>query len=124
MNFSQVLQVFDTLDGLLLWVVSTGAQLFGCWLFGIINARLLENWVAWHNFPMWIKKAVPLALAGIFAFGAQVLLAAEITQYIPEALVIVILAGVNYLVGQREYEAIKDSNYAVATRLKAGIKGE
>ena len=60
MNFLQVLQEnFDSLSAVLVWLAGAGGMV----LFGVIKARALENWVAWPNFPAWVKKSVPAIFA-------------------------------------------------------------
>jgi len=116
MNFLQTLQEnFDSLNAVLVWVAGAGGMV----LFGIIKARVLENWVAWHNFPAWIKKYAPAVVAGLFALLANLALDFGITGYIPEYISAFLLFGINYLAGQKEYEKIKDSSYGESARAEA-----
>lgn len=112
---SQMLEQFASLSEVLIWITGIGGMI----IFGAIKARVLENWVAWHNFPTWVKKSAPAIFAGILALGANALLSFEIVNLIPESVAVFILFGINYLVGQKEYESIKESGYAESTRLEA-----
>jgi len=116
MNFLQVLQEnFDSLNAVLVWIAGAGGMV----LFGVIKARVLENWVAWHNFPVWIKKYAPAVVAGLFALLANLALDFGLAGYIPEYIASILLFGINYLAGQKEYENIKDSSYGESARLSA-----
>ena len=107
---------FGSLADVLVWIAVGGGSM---WLFGVMKARLLENWVVWHNLPVWIKKIVPIALAGLFGVMAQSLIAVDVTAYIPEGMELILLAVLNWVFGQMEYEMIKNSVYAEGTRIKA-----
>ena len=113
MNFLQVLQEnFDSLSAVLVWVAGAGGMV----LFGVIKARVLENWVAWHNFPVWIKKSAPVVIAGAFAVVANLFLDLGVTQYIPEAVATFLLFGINYLTGSVTHQGIKDSSFGASAR--------
>lgn len=116
MNFLQVLQEnFDSLSAVLVWIAGVGGMV----LFGVIKARVLENWVAWHNFPAWVKKYTPALVAGLFALLANLALDFGLAGYIPEYVASILLFGINYLAGQKTYESIKDSTYGASARLEA-----
>jgi len=116
MNFLQVLQEnFDSLSAVLVWVAGAGGMV----LFGVIKARVLENWVAWHNFPVWIKKSAPMLVAGIFAMIANLSLDFGIIGYIPDAVATFLLFGINYLAGSVTHQNIKDSTFGASARATA-----
>ena len=116
MNFLQVLQEnFDSLSAVLVWVAGAGGMI----LFGVIKARVLENWVAWHNFPVWVKKSAPLVIAGLFATLANLFLDMGVVSLIPESVATFILFGINYLAGSLTHQNIKDSTVGESARLEA-----
>ena len=116
MNFLQVLQEnFDSLSSVLLWVAGAGGMV----LFGVIKARVLENWVAWHNFPVWVKKSAPMLVAGIFALVANLSLDLNVLGYIPDAVATFLLFGINYLAGSVTHQSIKDSTVGESARAEA-----
>ena len=116
MNFLQALQEnFDSLNAVLVWIAGAGGMV----LFGVIKARVLENWVAWHNFPAWIKKYTPVVIAGLFSLLANLAMDFELAGYLPEYIASILLFGINYLAGQKEYEKIKDSSYGESARAEA-----
>ena len=86
------------------------------WLFGKLEARVLENWVIWHNFPAWVKKGVPPIFAALISFGAGALITIDINEFLPEAVQYIVMAGINYYMSQLEYGKIKDSAYGESTR--------
>ena len=117
MNFSAALvEQFSSLAELLAWIVGAGGAM---WLFGKLEARVLENWIIWHNFPLWVKKSVPAVVAALFSFGANALITIDVEQYLPASLQYIIMAGINYYMSQLEYSEIKDSSYAESTRAMA-----
>lgn len=117
MHFSMsMLEQFTSITSLLTWIVGAGGAM---WLFGKLQARVLENLVFWHNLPAWIKKGAPALIAGIFAFGAQFLLQFDIDATLPESVQFMLLTAINYYMSQLEYNTIKDSSYGESTRLKA-----
>lgn len=116
MNFSAVLQQFGSVADLLVYFGTLGGAQ---WLFGKTLARVLENWVAWHNFPAWVKKSTPMVFAVVVATLSQFLISVDVGQYIPEYFAVVILAVVNQLSSQKEYEEIKDSSYGESARIEA-----
>lgn len=116
MNFSQVLQEFASLTEVLIWVASAGGAMY---LFGIVEARLLENWVRWHSFPLWVKKVTPIVISALLAMLANVLITVDVTQFIPESLAVVLLAAINWVVSQLDYEKIKQGQYGKSTREQA-----
>jgi len=108
--------MYENLTDVLVWFAIGGGAM---WLFGIVEARLLENWTFWHTMKSWIKKLVPIAFAALVGFLAQALISVDIVQYIPESMSVVILAAINWYFSQHEYQAIKNTSYAEATRLAA-----
>jgi len=114
MNFSiSLLEQFASITDLLAWVVGAGGAM---WLFGKLEARVLENWVIWHNFPAWVKKGVPPIVAALLSFGASALITVDVEQYLPASLQYILMAGINYYMSQLEYGKIKDSAYGESTR--------
>jgi len=104
---------FADLSSVLVWFAVGGGAM---WLFGIVEARLLENIVFWHKLKPWIKKLVPIAFAGLVGFLAQSLIAVDITQYLPEGVAAILLAAINWYFSQREYGLIKESAYGSSAR--------
>jgi hypothetical protein len=104
---------FVSLEALLIWIISGGGAMV---LVGYVMAFLLENWPAWHNFPRWVKVLVPIALAAVFGFGANGVLALELLDYIPVPIQTLILMLINWLFGQFAYRGIKDGAYAASAR--------
>ena len=116
MNFLMALQEnFDSLSAVLVWLAGAGGMV----LFGVIKARVLENWVAWHNFPAWVKKSVPAIFAGLLALLANLFLDMGLVGMIPDQIAVFLLFGINYLAGQKEYENIKESAYGESSRATA-----
>jgi len=116
MNFLQVLQEnFDSLSAVLVWVAGAGGMV----LFGVLKARVLENWVAWHNFPVWVKKSAPMLIAGVFALVANMFLDFGVVGAIPDSVATFLLFGINFLAGSKTHEEIKDSSFGESARATA-----
>lgn len=113
---SVLVQVFADLGDVLVWFAIGGGAM---WLWGVVLARLLENWVFWHKMKPWVKKLFPIAFAALVGFLAQALIAVDIVQYIPESMGVMILAAVNWYFSQREYGSIKESPYGASSRSAA-----
>jgi len=111
-----VIESFGSLSEVLVWIATAGGAM---WLFGLIEARLLENWVFWHSLKPWIKKIVPIVIAGGLSVVAQSVITVDILQFVPESVSVILLAAINYYFSQREYQTIKDSGYGVSARLEA-----
>jgi hypothetical protein len=114
--FSPILQEFVEVADILTFL-SMGAGL--AWLVGVFVARVLENFVFWHNIPSAWKKFVVGVISAVFGFVIQAVIIIDITQYLPAAVVPFILAIANWYFGQNEYGKIKDSEYAASARLTA-----
>ena len=120
MNFSMVLSTVMEQFGSLLEVLAFFGTLAGAqWLFGQLEARVLENWVAWHNFPSWVKKSVPIVLAVGIASASQLAINYNVEQYIPEWFAVILLSVINQLSNQKAYQDIKDSSYGESARAEA-----
>ena len=116
MNFLQALQEnFGSLSAVLVWVAGAGGMV----LFGVIKARVLENWVAWHNFPVWVKKSAPVLIAGVFALLANLFLDMGVADLVPDAVATFLLFGINYLSGSVTHQEIKDSSFGASARATA-----
>ena len=105
--------MFDNITDLLMWFAVGGGAMY---LFGVVEARLLENWEFYHKMKPAIKKLIPILFAGLIGVLAQSLVAVDVTQFIPEGVAAVILALINWYMSQSEYQRIKDSSYGVSTR--------
>ena len=120
MNFSMVFSAVLEQFGSLLEVLAFFGTLAGAqWLFGQLEARVLENWVAWHNFPSWVKKIVPMVLAVGIASASQLAINYNVEQYIPEWFAVILLSVINQLSNQKAYQDIKDSSYGESARAEA-----
>ena len=108
--------MYENLTDVLIWFAVGGGAM---WLWGVVLARILENWIFWHKLQPWVKKIVPIIFAGFIGIAAESLIAVDIVQYIPESAAAVILALLNWYFSQREYGAIKDSTYAAGARFTA-----
>jgi len=104
---------FGSLNALLTWIISGGGAMI---LVGYVMAYILENVPQWHGLPRVIKVLVPVALAGIFGFAAQSILALELLPYIPAEIQTLILILINWLFGQFAYKGIKDGAYAESAK--------
>lgn len=118
MNLSLILEQFGSVADLLAWVIGAGGAM---WLFGKLQARVLENWVYWHNLPKWIKKGAPAVIAALISLGAQFLVQFDIDAMLPEGIQYLLLTAINYYMSQLEYESIKDSTYGESTREEANL---
>ena len=111
---ARLLQEFSSLEGLLVWIIAGGGAAI---LAGYVIAYFLENLAFWHNLPRFVKVLFPIALAGVFGFAAQSVLALELLSAIPPAIQGLILMLVNWLFSQRAYAGIKSGSYARAAKL-------
>lgn len=114
--FSIILQQFAEITDILTFL-SMGAGL--AWLVGVFVARVLENFVFWHNIPAKWKKFAVGVIAAVFGFIIQAVILIDVTQYIPAAVIPFILAIANWYFGQNEYGKIKATAYAEKTRIEA-----
>lgn len=99
---------FETLEALLVFFAFGGGSQ---WLMGVLQARLLENWVFWHSIPAKWKKLITIALSGIIGFGFNILIEFDVVSLIPAFLLPILLAGANWIFSQKEYGAIKEGEY-------------
>lgn len=121
MNLSQMnLEQFASIVDLLAWIISAGGAM---WLFGKLEARVLENWVIWHNFPAWVKKGVPPIFAALLSFGAGYLINIDVSAFLPESFQYILMATINYYMSQLEYGRIKESAYGESSREEAELVG-
>ncbi len=104
---------FGSLEELLVWIVGGGGAMI---LAGYVVAYFLENLAFWHDLPRTVKVLVPLALAGVFGFAAQSVLALELLPLMPPIVQSVLLMLINWLFSQRAYAGIKSGSYAAGAR--------
>ena len=104
---------FESLEGVLIWIFAGGGAVL---LAGYVEAFLLENWGAWHGFPLWVKKSFPIIMAGVFGISAQLLVINELLVAVPPALSVVLLSALNWIFSQKGYISTKKNNYALATK--------
>lgn len=104
---------FGSLEEVVVWIISGGGSMV---LAGYVIAYLLENVPAWHDLPRWIKVLVPIALAGLFGFVAQSVLALELMTGVPPIVKSVLLMAINWLFSQRAYAGIKEGSYGESAR--------
>jgi hypothetical protein len=109
---------FDTISALLLWIFAGGGAM---WFTGRVMAFLLENWTAYHNFPLLVKKLFPVVLAGILGIVAQALYVSDLLTMLPPAVHAAILWAINYFFSQKQYAEIKEGAYGASTREAAAI---
>lgn len=99
-------QDWGDLAGTLMWIAAGPGGVF---LAMYVLAYLAETIPGWHNLPDFVKRAVPVALAALFAFGAQYALQSpDVVAMLQPfwALLILIFVGVGAsLVGHREAQA-------------------
>lgn len=107
---------FDSLEGLLIWIVSGGGAMI---LVGYVEAYLLENWAGWHKLSRAIKTLFPIVMAALFAIIAQSLLAFDVLENISPAVGTIILTMINWIFSQKAYRGIKKGGYADAAKLAA-----
>jgi len=110
---AESLQEFGSLNDVLVWVVVGGGAAI---LSGYVLAYLLENFAWWHNLPSWVKRLVPLALAGVFGFVAQAVLDLQLLSGVPPGVQALILTLINWLFNQRAYAGVKDTSYASSAK--------
>lgn len=107
---------FDSLEGLLIWIVSGGGAMI---LVGYVEAYLLENWAGWHGLSRWIKTLFPIVMAALFGIIAQSLLAFNVVEGVSPAVGAIILTLINWIFSQRGYISAKSAGYAGAARAVA-----
>lgn len=104
---------FGTLEELIVWIAAGGGSMI---LAGLVVAYFLENFGWWHNLPTKVKLVIPMALAAVFGFAAQSLLALEVLTLIPPTLQGVLLTLIAWLAGQVGYKSIKSGAYAASAQ--------
>jgi xanthine/uracil permease len=105
---------FGSLEEFLVWVGAGGG---GMVLSGLVIAYFLENLAFWHGLPRAVKLIVPIALAGLFGFLAQSVLAAELLTMVPPVVQGVVLMLIGWLFSQIGYKSIKEGDYAASARI-------
>lgn len=104
---------FEDLNQFLLWIIQGGGAAI---LAGYVVAYGLENIPAWHQLKPVFKKWIVLAIQGLFAFGATVLLDLGVLSTLPVWASTFILTMIGWLFSQIAYARIKDGAYAESSR--------